>query len=564
MVGFFPASESHHFSPSPLHSPSCCCLQPVTTGTTAPLTEILGHFEHFTGLPVVDGEGHCVGIVSDMDVARCQKGALARSAAEVTVGDVMSAPAIVIVQHSPVAYAAGLMLKHKVHRLPVVDDHGVVVGICPHIALIDRHHSMDEANGSGDAAAPIESLACLRCSKPARLQCPKCLELKLPRTNASFCSQECFKASWADHKVLHKVPPAGEGAGAGAVAVVAAGAGEGDEVAPFLQQGWLYVLRKGQTRAAKMPPFDWTGPLRPFPVAPRRPVPAHIPRPDWADTGRPEEEPNSQWQNSVEHCHITPLRPPPPCAHMCRPLLGCLVTGCCPFSVLSTPLSSHSLAHTALLPKVNVRRLVCVPVPVCVPVCAPMCMQIKSPEQIARMRHTCKVAREVLDVAAAMIRPGVTTDEIDRAVHDATIKAGGYPSPLNYYFFPKSCCTYVLPLTSVNEVVCHGIPDCRKLEDGDIVNVDVTVYLNGCHGDLNETFFVGTPSDASVHLVRTTMECLDKAIAMVKPGVRFREVGEVISRHAAQAGLSVVRTYCGHGIGELFHCAPNIPHYASE
>ncbi|CAI7803003.1 unnamed protein product [Closterium sp. NIES-53] len=102
---------------------------PVTTGATAPLTEILGQFEHFTGLPVVDGEGHCVGIVSDMDVARCQKGGLVRSAAEVTVGDVMSAPAIVIVQHAPVAYAAGLMLKHKVHRLPVVDDHGVVVGI---------------------------------------------------------------------------------------------------------------------------------------------------------------------------------------------------------------------------------------------------------------------------------------------------------------------------------------------------------------------------------------------------------------------------------------------------
>ncbi|CAI5505611.1 unnamed protein product [Closterium sp. Naga37s-1] len=406
---------------APVESAMTPC--PVTTGATAPLTEILGHFEHFTGLPVVDGEGHCVGIVSDMDVARCQKGALARSAAEVTVGDVMSAPAIVIVQHAPVAYAAGLMLKHKVHRLPVVDDHGVVVGISPHIALIDPHHSMDEANGSGDGAAPIESLA----SRPFHFalfshaplpyppfpvrvfpvrvfpvrvfpvrvfpvrvfpvrvfpvrvlpvrrsaRCPKCLELKLPRTNASFCSQECFKASWADHKALHKAPPAGEGAGAGAV--VAGGAGEGDEVAPFLQQGWLYVLRKGQTRAAKMPPFDWTGPLRPFPVAPRRPVPAHIPRPDWADTGRPEEEPNSQWQNSVE---------------------------------------------------------------------------IKSPEQIARMRHTCKVAREVLDVAAAMIRPGVTTDEIDRAVHDATIKAGGYPSPLNYYFFPKSCCTYVLALSDAS------------------------------------------------------------------------------------------------------------------
>ncbi|PWZ52943.1 Methionine aminopeptidase 1A [Zea mays] len=183
-------------------------------------------------------------------------------------------------------------------------------------------------------------------------------------------------------------------------------------------------------------------------------------------------------------------------------------------------------------------------------------VEIKTPELIERMRVTCRIAREVLDAAARVIKPGITTDEIDRVVHEETLARGGYPSPLNYYFFPKSCCT------SVNEVICHGIPDARKLEDGDIVNVDVTVYYKGVHGDLNETYFVGNVDEASKHLVRCTYECLEKAIAIVKPGVRFREVGEVINRHVSMSGLSVVKSYCGHGIGELFHCAPNIPHYS--
>ncbi|KDO85765.1 hypothetical protein CISIN_1g0158381mg, partial [Citrus sinensis] len=109
----------------------------------------------------------------------------------------------------------------------------------------------------------------------------------------------------------------------------------------------------------------------------------------------------------------------------------------------------------------------------------------------------------------------------------------GYPSPLNYHFFPKSCCT------SVNEVICHGIPDSRKLEDGDIVNIDVTVYYKGVHGDLNETYFVGNADEASRQLVQCTYECLEKAISIVKPGVRFREIGEVINRHATMSGFSV-------------------------
>ncbi|KAK6918557.1 Peptidase M24 [Dillenia turbinata] len=172
------------------------------------------------------------------------------------------------------------------------------------------------------------------------------------------------------------------------------------------------------------------------------------------------------------------------------------------------------------------------------------------------LQHVVEIAREALDAAARVVRPGITTDEIDEVVHQAIIAAGGYPSPLNYHFFPKSCCT------SINEVICHGIPDARKLEDGDIVNIDVTVYYKGVHGDLNETYFVGNVDEASRHLVQSTYECLEKAIAIVKPGVRFREIGEVINRHASMSGLSVVKSYCGHGIGELFHCAPNIPHYS--
>ena len=151
---------------------------------------------------------------------------------------------------------------------------------------------------------------------------------------------------------------------------------------------------------------------------------------------------------------------------------------------------------------------------------------VRTPAELAGIRAACRVAREILDEAAAAIRPGITTDEIDAIVHAATIKAGAYPSPLNYFNFPKSVCT------SVNEVVCHGIPDARPLVDGDIVNVDVTAFYKGYHGDLNETFTVGKGVDAaSKKLIRVTAEALDKAIAAVRPGVRYRDVGDIITAH---------------------------------
>ncbi|CAG0892463.1 unnamed protein product, partial [Darwinula stevensoni] len=185
-------------------------------------------------------------------------------------------------------------------------------------------------------------------------------------------------------------------------------------------------------------------------------------------------------------------------------------------------------------------------------------IKVLTDEEQEGLRVACKLGREVLDEAAQVVDLGVTTDEIDRIVHEATIDRECYPSPLNYYNFPKSCCT------SVNEVICHGIPDSRPLRDGDIMNVDVTVYHRGFHGDLNETFLIGNVSDTAKRLVKTTWECLQNAIAMVRPGVRYREVGNVIQKHAQSEGFSVVRSYCGHGIHRLFHTAPNVPHYAKN
>lgn len=188
------------------------------------------------------------------------------------------------------------------------------------------------------------------------------------------------------------------------------------------------------------------------------------------------------------------------------------------------------------------------------------CAHIKvlNDEEIEGMRVACKLGREVLDEAAKICDVGVTTAEIDRAVHEACVERDCYPSPLNYYQFPASCCT------SVNEVICHGIPDTRPLEDGDICNVDVTVYHNGFHGDLNETFLVGNVKPEVRKLVEVSYECLSKAIDIVRPGEKYREIGNVIQKHAQAQGFSVVRSYCGHGIHRLFHTAPSVPHYAKN
>ncbi|KAJ7920591.1 peptidase M24, structural domain-containing protein [Mycena leptocephala] len=175
---------------------------------------------------------------------------------------------------------------------------------------------------------------------------------------------------------------------------------------------------------------------------------------------------------------------------------------------------------------------------------------ILNAEEIEKMRTVCRMSREVLDLTAAAIRPGITTDEIDEIVHNATIERDAYPSDLNHRKFPKSVCT------SVNEVICHGIPDQRKLREGDIINLDVSVYYQGFHGDLNGTYPVGQIDEGSAKLIRTTRKCLDKAIEICKPGA-FEPI-------ARSNGCTPVRTYIGHGINSMFHDAPDIPHYAKN
>lgn len=166
------------------------------------------------------------------------------------------------------------------------------------------------------------------------------------------------------------------------------------------------------------------------------------------------------------------------------------------------------------------------------------------------MKVACKIGREALDAGHRAIAPGVTTEEIDRVVHDYIISKGSYPSPLNYHKFPRSCCT------SINEVICHGIPDTRPLESGDIINLDISCYKDGFHADLNETFVVGEASESDKKLIEATHTSLMKAIAYCKPGGMYRELGNIIAKHTEPLGYSVVRSYQGHGVGKNFHQAP--------
>lgn len=233
---------------------------------------------------------------------------------------------------------------------------------------------------------------------------------------------------------------------------------------------------------SQMTSFNFTGPLRPGVVSPKRNVPEKIQRPNYAKSGVPRDR----------------------------------------------------------VPRV------------------PWDIEVKDAATIERMRVAGRLAREVLDAAGRAVKVGVTTDEIDAVAHAETIARGAYPSPLNYNKFPKSCCT------SINEVVCHGIPDNTVLVDGDIVNVDITVFYDGVHGDCSEMFLVGNVDEDGRRLVRTTYECLQSAIAICGSGVAIKHIGTPIERTATAAGFSVVRNFCGHGIGEVFHTTPNVIHCANN
>ncbi|MBS2534123.1 type I methionyl aminopeptidase [Catenulispora sp. NF23] len=181
--------------------------------------------------------------------------------------------------------------------------------------------------------------------------------------------------------------------------------------------------------------------------------------------------------------------------------------------------------------------------------------EVQDAETIAKMRIASRIAADALVETGKAAKPGVTTDELDRIGHEYLLDHGAYPSTLGYKGYPKSLCT------SVNEVICHGIPDTTVLRDGDIVNVDITAYIGGVHGDTNATFEVGTVDEESHQLVERTREALDRAIKAVRPGRQINVIGRVIESYAKRFGYGVVRDFTGHGISTAFHTGLIIPHY---
>jgi methionyl aminopeptidase len=182
-----------------------------------------------------------------------------------------------------------------------------------------------------------------------------------------------------------------------------------------------------------------------------------------------------------------------------------------------------------------------------------------SSREIEKMRQAGRLAAQLLDHLAPMVKPGVSTLELNDEAERWTQAHGAKSAPLGYHGFPKSICT------SVNEVVCHGIPNAKQiLKDGDIINIDVTPLLDGFHGDTSKTFFVGTPSPIAKKLVEVTEECLRRGIAEVKPGARIGDIGAAIQEYAESHGFSVVRDFVGHGISNIFHTAPQVPHYGTR
>lgn len=185
-----------------------------------------------------------------------------------------------------------------------------------------------------------------------------------------------------------------------------------------------------------------------------------------------------------------------------------------------------------------------------------MPITIKSPEEIEKMRVAGRLAAEVLEMIEPHVQAGITTDELDRICHNYIVnEQKAIPAPLNYRGFPKSICT------SVNHQVCHGIPGPKKLKNGDIINIDITVIKDEFHGDTSKMFYVGEPSKIARKLANITYECLRMGIDQVKPGAHLGDIGYVIQKHAEANNFTIVREYCGHGIGKKFHEDPQVVHY---
>lgn len=185
-----------------------------------------------------------------------------------------------------------------------------------------------------------------------------------------------------------------------------------------------------------------------------------------------------------------------------------------------------------------------------------MAITYKNPEEQQKMRAAGQAAAQVLQMIAPQVRAGVSTDQLNRVCHDYIVKElSCIPAPLNYKGFPKSICT------SVNHVVCHGIPGPKVLKKGDVVNIDITVIKDGFHGDTSQMFYIGEPSVLAKRLVETAREAMIEGIRLVKPGTRLGDIGHAIQRYTEARGFSIVREYCGHGIGRIFHEDPQVLHY---
>lgn len=188
-----------------------------------------------------------------------------------------------------------------------------------------------------------------------------------------------------------------------------------------------------------------------------------------------------------------------------------------------------------------------------------MSISIKTPEEIEKMRVAGHLAAQVLEMIESYVQIGVTTEELDQICHDyITNEQKAIPAPLNYHGYPKSICT------SINHQICHGIPGPKKLKDGDIINIDITVIKDGYHGDTSKMFMLGNPSILAERLVKNAHECLFLGIEQVKPGAHFGDIGAVIQAHAEAERFSVVRDFCGHGIGQVFHEEPSVLHFGKK
>lgn len=368
---------------------------------------------------------------------------------------------------------------------------------CPRSDSSIQETDRASTNNQKDDVLDAENTRCTGCrgELKTRKECDVCSQYKV---QSFFCTTACYKKHYMEHNVLHiilketiKNSPHND---------------NGETVIRDLdipkvinKETVVTLLRKKlqpkyydpnnriywmcDRHLKKFMQFEFTGKIRPWPITPMRTVPAHIKKPDYANT--------------------------------------------------SVPLSELAIKSKKQI-------------------------DVNTEEDIKKIKAACLLGRQTLDYAHTLVKPGVTTEEIDAKVHEFIISNNAYPSTLNYYKFPKSCCT------SVNEVVCHGIPDTRPLEKGDIINIDISVFLNGVHSDLNETFFVGELDDVSNEakdLVETTYFALMEAVKCCKPGMLYKDIGNVITRFVAKKKYTVVRTYSGHGVGKCFHSNPTIPHY---